>query len=245
MSTAGWSIAAVLAVLAAGLRAAESPVGTMLATGAFGAWLLFEFRRQATDVVPWLRLAAGIALAALLGADLAGAGSSLGSAFYVMAQVAWLLALRIPTPEIVLRGTPPFPGSIKGMLALPFLFWPVLTIFLLAPEMPAGQGAVAVGGASLALLGATAVSRLGRVGNRSFALVMAGVVLAGIGWTLSAADTPLFAFAAGPAVALALDLAGRMLLAAGLLAPDAPRITAEALALAAQLETASEDERSG
>lgn len=240
MSGAGWTIAVVLLAVASGLQAAgatttTAAAGLTAAVAAFGVWLLVEFRRQAADVVPLLRLAVGVALAALLGADLAGPASSLGSGFFVIAQVAWLLALRVPAPEVVLRDAAPFPGSIKIMMAIPFLLWPVLAVFLLAPEMPQGQGAVAVGGASLALIGATAVSRIGRVGPRSFGLVLGGVVLLGVGWTVEAADTPLFAFAGGPAVSLAAALAGRLLLTAGLLAPDAPRITEAALALAAEL----------
>jgi hypothetical protein len=72
------------------------------------------------------------------------------------------------------------------------------------------------------------------VGRRSFVLVLIGVLLGGIGWTLDAFDTGLFAFDGGPAAALAADLAGRVALVVGLLAPDGPRITDEALALAGE-----------
>ncbi|MEO2167726.1 MAG: hypothetical protein ABGY42_06320 [bacterium] len=199
-----------------------------------GTGLLFGFRRASGELVPLLRFAVSIALVAQVGADLAGPASHLGSALFVVATLAWLLALRVPAPIVMLRGDTPFPGSIKIMLALPFVLWPALAGFLLAPEMPHGQGEASVGGALFALLGAAAVSRLGRVGMRSFTLVMCGVALGGIAWTLDAFDIGIFAFAAGPGIALAASLAGRVVVVVGLLAHDGARITAEALALAGE-----------
>ncbi|MFP6663186.1 MAG: hypothetical protein VCC00_03175 [Deltaproteobacteria bacterium] len=198
-----------------------------------GAGLLVGFRRASSELVPLLRFAVSIALVAQIGADLAGASSYVGSALFVVATLAWLLALRVPSPVVLLRGDVPFPGSIKMMLAVPFLLWPALAAFLLAPEMPQGQGEAAISGMLFAVLGAAAVSRLGRVGPRSFAVVLAGVSLAGVGWTLAAFDVGVFAFDGGPLAALLIALAGRALLVVGLLAHDGPRITAEALALAA------------
>lgn len=234
MTAFGWSLSATLIVAAVAGTAFGHTELELAAQTALTLILLFEIRRSRYELVPLLRFAASVALAFGLGAEVAGLTTPLGLFCGVLSLGAWLLALRVPTPLLMLRGDVPYPGSIKVMLSLPFVLWPVLALFLLAPEMPGGQAQIALEAIFFSSLGVTAVSRLGRVGGRSFAWVVSGVLLGGSGWTLGVFDTALFAFTGGPTAALAASLGGIVWIVAGLVAPDGPQITEDALALAGE-----------
>ena len=235
MTAFGWSLSATLIVAASGATALGYYGELELAAQtALTLVLLFEIRRSRYELVPLLRFAASVALAFALGAEVAGLTTRIGLFCGVVSLGAWLLALRVPTPLLMLRGDVPYPGSIKVMLSLPFVLWPVLALFLVAPEMPGGQAQVALEAIFFSSLGVTAISRLGRVGGHSFAWVVAGTLLGGAGWTLGAFDTAFFAFTGGPTAALAASLGGIVWIVAGLVAPDGPQITEDALALAGE-----------
>ena len=193
---------------------------------------LFAWRKEQ---VPILSAAIGCALAGGLVGDLAIAFPFWRILAGAAATAFWLLALRVPTPLIILRGDPPFPGSIKSMLAIPFLLWPLLVLFLLAPEMPAGLGWIGWQGVFFAILGGVAVTRIGRVGPIGFSYGVLAVLLLGVSWTLGSLSALSVwgteAVLMAPA-AMVAELLGRASLLASLLAVDGPRISVAALAFA-------------
>ncbi|MDG1400339.1 MAG: hypothetical protein P8K76_03020 [Candidatus Binatia bacterium] len=194
----------------------------------------------ARDQVPLLRRAVAAALLlTILGRFLPGS-SSWVTVCHAAAGGCWLLALRVPTPLILLRGDPPFPGSIKSMAGLPFLLWPMLVLFLLAPEMPDGWGRNGWGAVVFALLGAASASRIGRVGPASLAYAMVAMVFWGVGWTFTLLGSAAYGHAAWPAVGFAASLLAEAILVAAFLVEDGPRISPEALAFAEALGSDSD-----
>ena len=126
------------------------------------------------------------------------------------------------------------------MAVLPFLLWPMLVVFFLAPEMPGGWGREGWLGVIFAVLGAASASRIGRVGPQGMLLAMTAMAIWGVGWTLGAlayagASETGWAFAGGLA-----SLIAEAMLVGALLAEDGPRVSAEALALAEAMDADQE-----
>lgn len=216
--------------------------------GAAGIWpralfdlLLFvSFILFARDPVPLLSRAIALALMFTFVSRFCANYPGWQTIFLGLAGVFWLLALRVPTPLILLRGDAPFPGSIKSMAVLPFLFWPMLVVFFLAPEMPGGWGRDGWLGVIFAVLGAASASRIGRVGPQGMVLAMTAMAIWGVGWTLGALAS---AGASEPGWASAGELASLIaeaMLLGALLTEDGPRVSEEALALAESMDAFEE-----
>ena len=210
-------------------------------SGAFFDLLLFvSFLLFARDPVPLLSRAIALALLFTFVSRFCADYPGWQTIFLGLAGVFWLLALRVPTPLILLRGDAPFPGSIKSMAVLPFLLWPMLVVFFLAPEMPGGWGREGWLGVIFAVLGAASASRIGRVGPQGMLLAMTAMAIWGVGWTLGAlayagASETGWAFVGGLA-----SLIAEAMLVGALLAEDGPRVSAEALALAEAMDADQE-----
>ncbi len=236
-------------LLGAALSAAWVSTGWFYgSTGAASMWslalfdlLLFvSFILFARDPVPLLSRAIALALLFTFVSRFCIAYPGWQTIFLGLAGVFWLLALRVPTPLIFLRGDPPFPGSIKSMAVLPFLLWPMLVVFFLAPEMQGGWGRDGWLGVVFAALGAASASRIGRVGPQGMVLGLVAMTIWGAGWTLGALA---YAGAPEPAWASAGELASLIaeaMLVGALLAEDGPRVSAEALALAEAMDADQE-----
>jgi hypothetical protein len=231
------TLLAVLAVtfLLAGWFASDGASAHGLFSILFDLALLACLTVFAQDQVPLLRRALAVALFLMVVSRFFSGESDWATVFRAAAGGGWLLALRVPTPLIMLRGDPPFPGSIKSMAGLPFLLWPMLIVFLLAPEMSDGWGGDGWDGVIFALLGAASASRMGRVGPQSVAYAMVAMTIWGVGWTCTSLASAAHGDAEWTSVGLMAGLVAEAMLVAALLAQDGPRISAEALAFAETL----------
>ena len=233
--------ALAVAVLLAGLSADPVAPQTRLFEGLFDLLLLACLLVFGRDQVPLLRRALVAALTFTIVSRFGSLQSDWAIVFQAAAGGCWLLALRIPTPLIVLRGDPPFPGSIKSMAGLPFVLWPMLMLFFLAPEMPNGWGADGWRAVIFAALGGASASRIGRVGPRSLWGAMVAMVVWGVAWTLRSLFAAGQVEAEWTSVGLVAECLSEAMLVGALLAADGPRISPEALAFAEAMDSEPEE----
>ena len=219
--------ATLLAVLAVTFLAAG---GFSMGSASTPSWfaILFDLSLLACltvfaqDQVPLLRRAVAVSLLLTIIGRFFPGQSDWATICGVAAGGGWLLALRVPTPLILLRGEPPFPGSIKSMVALPFLLWPMTVVFFLAPDMPDGWGHDGWGGLIFALLGAATASRIGRVGPASLVYALMAMAIWGVGWTCTSLASAAHGDAEWAAVGFVAGLVAEAMLVAALWAVFGP-----------------------